>query len=640
MTLTPPSGRWLRLFCFWLVVARAVAAMPAPPPAVKAGTDPEVRFLYPAGPIYKQDKVFPLVLELSNQGPEAKTYRGSWTLNVSMPEPLPSVELEPGEKRRFPLYFPRNEVAGAGTISLNGQPYSTELQPCPRASTTAVLSPQGEKFDYLRTLKLEVDPNVAVATPAEGEAPAQPPLVPLAAMSLLEPELLPEGWPMLSCLDVIIAYDTKSMALSKLQKAALISWVCQGGRLVLVSDGLPEEFRDTPFEAHLPMRPTGVITDAKAGLVQLVGEPTADSETLATHNERPLLLRKPLMRGQVFLLTAPLTSLGPLSVEKAEKLWKQVLPEGPTDPSGHYNYNYRYNYHNSPLANTLRDIPELPRAGPGWVALFLVVYALIVGPLNLSLLRRRDKMLWSFVTVPAIAMLFAGGAYVLNRTSRSSVPVLRELGLLQVKNGDRRGIGISEALFYSPAGGRYLIDCSPDAICHSTTYSYSRKEPFGMYDLLPDGGMQAAITMGTWDIFTLGTESLIRLPAPLTGSYKNGTLVVNSPFSTGADEAQLFHPEKGASATFALKGGSQSEKLELKDPTNYSKFDKLGTPADPDAHPGRLALLQNLNNQASNFFKPGHTYLLFWTDQLVSPLEPKAPALHRGEFLVALELQT
>lgn len=630
--------RALRAILWLLLWAGPALALPAPPPlpaGQKAGKENDIRFLYPAGQVYKHDKVFPLVMELTNRGSEAKTYRPGWPLSISLPKAAQTVKLEPGDTRRFTLNLPRNEAGNATSFTLNGRDYSTELTPCPRSFTTGLLSPPSEKFDYLRTLKLEVDPSAATNT---NDPNAKPALVPLAALSILEPELLPEGWPMLSCLDVIIAYDLQSMVLSNLQKQALVSWVCQGGRLVLVSDGTPEEFRGTPFEEHLPLKPTEVTTDQ--GLVQVTGKLTPQAEVMMSYHGQPLLVRKNLMRGSIFLVTAPLTQLAPLTVEEAETLWREVQPGEQFDPNtgGYNSYGYNYNYYPSLVSNTLKNIPELPRAGPGWVALFLLVYALIVGPVNLGLLRRRDKMLWSFVTVPVIALLFAGSAYLLNRATRSSVPVLRELGVLQVNSGDKRGYGISEGLFFSPGSGLYQVDCEPDAICHPATYSYD-EAPFGLYGNLSNGGLAASISMGTWDVFMLNTESLISLPSPIKGRFENNVLTVDSPFSTGPDEAQLFCPELGSSATFSLKGGSQSEKLELKDPTSYSKFDKLGDPKDKMAHPGRRELLQAISNQTGTVFEAKKTYLLFWTDKLTAPIQPQGAGLHRAEYLVVLELE-
>lgn len=629
--------RPIRNALLFLLLGLGAFAMPAPPVPIQADKvkDSEVRFLYPAGQVYDYDKVFPLVVELHNRSTTPRTYKASWSLEIDLPEALEAVKLEPGEKRRFPLVFPRNEISrGGNNIEFNKVSYTADLQPNPRQSITGLLSPNADKFDYLRTLKLEVDPNAPV-DPSVPEK-SQVKLVPLAALSILDPELVPESWSLLASLDVLIAYDLRSMSLSKAQMEALVCWACEGGNLVLVSDGLPEEFRGTPFEPHLPLKPTGV--NSSQGLVQLVGEPAPGAEVLMSYNTRPLLLKKPLMRGNVFLITAPLKEQAPLTVDDAEALWRQVQPTAPDTSSPNYNYGY-YSGGNSLTSNTLKDIPELPRASAGWVALFLLVYALIVGPVNLGILRRKDRMLWSFVTVPVIALLFAGGAYLMNLANRSAIPVLRELGVMQIKSGASRGNAESEGLLFSPSARRYLLDCSPQAICHASTYRYD-EAPFGMYNILPDGGLQASVDMGTWDVFMLGTESLIDLPKPITGRWKNGTLTVDSPYATESAEAQVFNLEKGASQPFALKGGTQTEKLELTDPGGYNKFDALGHPADGKAHPGREALVTAVSQQSGMLFSAGKTYLLFWTDQVQASVKPQAPAVHRAEYLVVVELES
>jgi hypothetical protein len=615
-----------------LLSLAALPALAAPPaaPVASADKEGEVRFLYPAGQVYDYDKVFPLVVEIANRGPLPKSYRVNWPLRSEIPSGLASLKLEPGEARRFSLVFPRNEASGLSSLEVNKVTYPPELQQNPRTSITGLLSPPDEKFDYLRTLKLEVDPNA----PVDPNTGAKTKLVPLAALSILDPELVPESWPLLSSLDVLIVYDMPSMALSKGQKNALLDWACQGGQLVLVSDGVPEEFRGTPFEQHLPLKPTGVLTSA--GLLQLIGQPAPGAQTLMSYQGHPLLMRKPIMRGNVFLVTAPLKDLAPLTTEQAEKLWRLVQPPG--SDGSRQQYSYGYNGFNAITSNTLQNIPELPRAGGGWVALFLLVYALIVGPVNLGILRRKDKMLWSFLTVPAIALLFAGGAYLLNLANRSSIPVMRELGLLEVRSGDLRGYGTSEALLFSPSARRYLIDCSPQGVCHAANYSYDEK-PFGMYDILPDGGLQANIEMGTWDIFMMGTESLITLPAPITGSYKNGSLTVDTPFSTEPDGAILYISDQQRSKPFGLKQGKQSLPLEKLDQANtYDRFGGLGARADKKKHPGREALLSALSQQGAGMFKTGKPYLLFWTDRLKAPMTPRGSAVHKGEYLVVVEL--
>lgn len=604
---------------------------PEPDPMPNSGSAGEARLLYPVGQVYKHGDVFPIVLELFNPGSQARVFEVKWKESLPLPASLSSPRLEPGERRRFPLYFPRNEIGGAHTIEVNGQVYAFDLQACHRSTITALLSPAEQKFDYLRTLKLEPDPSAA----ATADTPA--PLVPLSALPSMDAEVLPENWAMLSCLDVIIAYDLQSLSLSSAQQSALLSWVRQGGRLVLVSDGRPEEFRGTPFEPHLPLVPSGTATGD--GLLRLVGTVAPGATTLQSHEGQPLLLRRPLMLGSIFLITAPLTELSPLSIAQAEQLWQATQPSAVEDPAVNYNsYNYRYQKHASLVSNVLTDMPELPRTNPAWVALFLLFYAIIVGPVNLGVLRRQDKMLWSFVTVPAIAVLFAGSAYLVNRINRADTVVLRELGLLQLQSGDSHGYGCAEALLYSPSAGVRVLTSTPETIAHPSTYNYSQTSPFGMYLPASDGGLQASIAMSTWDVFPLNVESMIALPTPVTGRWHDGTLTVDSPLKTEGAEAMVYHPGKGSSQLFRLQGGRQTEKLRLTEGEEIDLLAPLGLTADPHAHPGRERLVTSLAGNSNATFSPEATYLLFWSQQTRATVEPEAPGVHRGEYLVIVEL--
>ncbi len=607
----------------------------------KPGPDSSVRFLYPIGKAYKSETVVPLVLELSNNTSKERTYTAKWSLEIPIPDELVGLRLKPGDKKRFPLFFPRHTVDRLYNFEVNGQPYPVDLQTNSRSSIAAILSPSEEKFDYLRSLKLEVDQNAVQAaaatpppTPGQPVDPPKTSWIALTDLANLEPELLPESWAPLASLDTIIVYDLPSLSLTQGQKEALMNWCLRGGRLVLVSDGEPNEYKGTPFESYLPMTPTEVVTDD--GLTQLVGTLHPKAEALASHAGRPLLLRREALDGKLFLITAPLKELSPLSTEQAEKLWRQVLPEAPDPATGNYNsYNPSYNSHSG--SNYLRDIPELPRAQAGWLAIYLLTYALIVGPLNLGVLRKKDKMLWSFVTVPVIAVAFAGGAYLINLAGRSSVPVLRELGTLRLKSGETLGHSRSDALFFSPSARRYAIDCDPKVVCQPGLYSYDDRI-FGMYQPLPDGGLQAGITLSTWDVYALEIEALMQTSGPITGRWDSKTLTLDSAMESAADEAILYNRKEGVSQPFTLKKGKESYPLSFNSSATYDVFAPIAT--TNKEHPGRDELLNGLSSAASQQFKEDATYLLFWTTELQSKVNAGEKTAHKAEYLVVVELES
>lgn len=618
----------------WLFCLGPAWCRPAPheAPIVQGGAgekvDSEVRFRYPSGQVYQYDSLFPLVVEITNQGGTPKTYEATWPLQQPVPPALKNLHLKPGEKRRFSLIFPRGEVSSLYSITINDVSRSPDLLSNPRETVTGLLAPKSERFDYLRTLKLEVDPNVAQAAAEENEE-VKPKLVPLATLSELDPELVPESWALLETLNVIIAYDLQSMTLSRDQQNALIAWTQRGGKLVLVSNGLPEEFRGTPFEEYLPIEPTGVASDQ--GLITVTGPKAGpESKTLMSFRGRPLLLERDLMQGQLYFLTSPLTALSPLTSDEAEELWRHIVPPGGTPGVNHYNsYNQITNL-------TLKSIPELPRAKAGWVALFILLYALIVGPVNLGVLRKRDKMLWSFVSVPAIAVVFAGAAYLINVSNRSSTPVFRELGYLEIRSQQARGVAQSEAIMFSPSSQRYEITSGPLSVFSAGDQRYG--EPLlSLYDVPPAGGLRTFAKMGTWDIFVAQTESLIDLKAPIKGKFEKKTATLDSSMASAPNEALIYHPTLGISQSFTLQTGPQTVELTLGPAGSYGTFSQISVSSDE--HPGREELSQALSGRGENFH-PDSAYLMFWTSEVKAQVATDPVAVHRSEYLVIVELDS
>ena len=605
---------------------------------------PAVRFLYPTGTTYKSDALVQVIVEFTNTSTRDRTFVTRWSLKLPVPSTLASVRMKAGEKRRIPLVLPRHLASQLYNLEVNDQSYSLDLQSTSQNSVVATLSPAEDKFDYLRSLKLEIDPNAAqpVAT-GNGEETQKPPKrIALNSLSNLEPSLLPESWALLSSLDTIIVYDLPSLSLSALQKQALLNWTLRGGRLVLVSDGNPTEYRDTPFEPYLPMEPDGVTT--AGGIAQLTGRLHPEAKTLSSLEGRPLLVERPILNGKIFLLTAPLKELAPLSTAQAEALWTQVLPKLANyhNPNNYQSYNPTYSSYGSsygnPVTGHLSDIPEMPRAQAGWLALYLLSYALIVGPINLSILRRRDKMLWSFVTVPAVALVFAGGAYLLNYLNRSSVPIFRELGMARFESSNSRGAGNSEGLFFSPSGQVYKLDCAPTAICHSSSGYSIDSRSFGIYSALPNGGLQASLELATWDVATLGTESVLELQRPIKGQWKGNRLTVDSPLSSAAGEAMLYHRSRGVTPVFTLKGGEQTENLAFSSNPTYDIFSAISSTSKE--HHVRDTMLSTLSSGAAQSFKKDTVYLLFWSDALKVPIEMGAKTVHKSEYLVMVELES
>ena len=589
----------------------------------------DVSFLYPAGKIYNYEKLFPLVIQVKNASPAKRVYQFQWNENgVKVPEELKDLILEPGETRQFSIVFPKGTISGLYNFRVNKESISPEVRAGNKNLTVGILSPPEQGFEYIRSLKLQEVKNYS----AKPEDPVEYQI--LNDVTKLDSQVCPTSWAALAGVDLIIAHDLQALTLSNMQQEALVQWTQMGGRLVLVSNGLPEEYRGTALESILPLTPSQAKNSK--GLLYIEGESRVGA-TIRHETGFPLLLSRKVKNGDIWLFTSPLTEIEPLGQEKLEMIWKKVI-EG-FDTSNHQaNATFKSFPANTniPMGN-LREIPELPRAQAGWLAIFLISYAILVGPVNLGILRKRDKMLWAFMTVPVIAILFAGSAYIINMSNRSSIPVLRELGWATTESGDPVLATASEMILFSPSSRTYQLKGSAGSeylIPQSHSYRQTNNS-FGLYRWNSEGGLDSQVELGTWDVLQFGSRNLVSLDKPIKVEYQDGQVTIETPIGCETGQALIDHPQKGLSQTLELKTGNQTFDLKFNAAPGYNRYSVLGV--NTPEHPGREQLVNNLANQTGGLTNPKKGHLLFWTDEIKSPVEVNHDAVHRSEQLIIVE---
>jgi hypothetical protein len=178
----------------------------------------------------------------------------------------------------------------------------------------------------------------------------------------------------------------------------------------------------------------------------------------------PLVVRKPQGLGQVVFVATDL-DYGPIRDWKDRKLLVAAVLNLPaseqalaTDESGQ---TYGYN----DLAGQLRSAVELPRnvkLVPFFVvALLVIVYILLIGPGDYFLLRRLGRgMQWTWITFPAIVVLFSVGAYLADYWLKGDQLRINQIDLVDIDaEGTVRGatwFGI-----FSPRGESFDLSLRP-----------------------------------------------------------------------------------------------------------------------------------------------------------------------------------
>jgi len=252
----------------------------------------------------------------------------------------------------------------------------------------------------------------------------------LTAVALSVRDLVPVG-AALENFDLLVLSNAPTEGLSVAQGAALRQWVYAGGVLVVAGGptaqrtvaGLPPDLA--------PVRVTGTTTlNDLGGLGRLAGaalhgEPVVASTgelaagtALATQGGVPLVVDAPLGRGHVLYLALDLGLAPFTSLAAASPLWGGLL--GPAlaprvgllatqggAPGGGPGMQNIWG-----ILNVLNNLPSTAAPSVGLFVALISLYILALGPLNYLVLRRLRRQELSWITIPALAVLFCLGTFL------------------------------------------------------------------------------------------------------------------------------------------------------------------------------------------------------------------------------------
>jgi hypothetical protein len=287
------------------------------------------------------------------------------------------------------------------------------------------------------------------------------------AVAHLTADQLPEQWPGLAMLNVLVVGGAGSEGWSDAQREALRVWVNLGGQLIVgggvnadrIAAGmaglLPVELGAELSEASLlPLgelpnssaEPLAEVQPAQSSVRQASAR--AGAEVLAEAGGAPLLVRQRIGAGQVIFAAFELGALRAWPDEP--RLWQAVLEARPVLALG---ASYRRGGDN--LLQSVLQLPGLGLPSTWALLLYLVAYVLLVGPLNYLLLRRLDRREWAWLSVPATVVLFALGTYLLGFGVRGGSVLLNQVTVVQSSEGEAQGAATSFLGMFSPRRGSY-----------------------------------------------------------------------------------------------------------------------------------------------------------------------------------------
>lgn len=446
---------------------------------------------------------------------------------------------------------------------------------------------------------------------------------------------LPAQGRALGALDALILHNIDSSPMSVGQREALRGWIAFGGHLIVVG-GPSAAAVAAGLDDLLPVRITGSTTTTDIGAlgdfanaplapnvpavvaqVELVDDDKGWRPTiLVGTSELPLLVRSEVDRGRIdYLALDP--DLEPMRTWIGnDALWPRVFFSVPLAlRPGHLKANW------GSWGPALSNIPSLDLP-PVWLVMaFLFFYIVVVGPLNLLLLRLLDKRALAWVTIPVLILIFSCAAYAFGFFSRGRQVIVSEITLIRAQPESGMAAIDSFAGLYSPQRKSYAVRILDNALVRQLVSNYGpgtlsgetikveQGPPTFLRDLEINVGEMRGVAMHdirAWQ----GLEANLILSQPTASMYHIEGTIRNSSGMTIQDGALVLNWQAIALGDLA-DGETRQISTDLT-PTPSSPSQLLSSLAGPYATGGAAQAARREHDRRrqtlSNILSPSYTY--------------------------------
>ena len=404
-----------------------------------------------------------------------------------------------------------------------------------------------------------------------------------AAVAHLDLQSLPSnplGW---ESLDVLILNDVDTTFLSSEQRRALETWVAHGGHLIVgggagaarTVSGLTDPSTGSG-RGLLPVTVGGARSvDDLWALGEQFGAALStgpyavsevvlgDGEALIEQGDLVLLARRVYGTGRVDFLAFD-AGLNPfVRWDDNSRLWENIVG---TRVVGARRLAVRNGYNARDAVNA---IPGLKLPSTLQILAFMLVYTLLIGPVNYVVLRKLDRRELAWLTIPVLIAGFTGCAYLTGFQVRGTVAIVHRLAAVYVPQ--EAGVGrVSQVVgLFSPRRTNYDVRAM-DAQVREISDSYYGGPTGQRLRVLEeaDGVTVAGLRVDVGGIQPFVAEGYVNAPPVeadpkligdtagglwLEGMARNGSLPLKEAvLIVGGGEQRLGDLEAGEEFTFSL----------------------------------------------------------------------------------------
>jgi hypothetical protein len=311
---------------------------------------------------------------------------------------------------------------------------------------------------------------------------------------------MPDRWFGYEAVDVVVlttssdSFVNQLLEMSKARRDALLDWVRRGGRLILSvgrnQQAVARWLDKVPlFDGTIKSKVTrsslpnvkfwvGAEAQQKQPLRQVeiaCVQPGPDAFGLVSEDSvggdlqtRPVLVQSSCGLGRVLLVAFDLDAPPFSSWDGQTAFWKKLQAEiaprtvEAKQPGG---FAEAQGELGAELKRTLESFQDVPVISFGWVALFILFYIVLIGPLDYLLLKKVFKRLeLTWITFPVLVLIVSVAAYATAYYVKGDDLRINKVDLVEIDlHGPGQVYGTSWFTLFSPRIQNYTVGLEPVA---------------------------------------------------------------------------------------------------------------------------------------------------------------------------------
>ena len=401
----------------------------------------------------------------------------------------------------------------------------------------------------------------------------------------LRPDEIADSPIPLRAFDLLVIDDFATDSLTAAQRAALAGFVTNGGDLLLGTGAAWHKTLAGLPAGILPMQVSGTALVDVPGFggsaVELATGTVTNGHAWLAHDTRPLLLDRTVGAGTVTMATFDWNQDPVAGWSGARDLQRQIMARAIFGTGGAgQNLNYGFvgggpgSYGSSAsmasksnaLISVLGNLPGLDLPSLQLTGALVLLYVLLVGPINYVVLGAMRRRALAWVTVPLIAIVAAAGAYGTGVVTKGRSVQANEVAILHLQPGSDQAYQETYVGVIPPGRGDYQARVAGERLLISPIATNNNGFGYNPGSLRVDV-ISNDVTMAGMTAFSLGgfaTEGMTTAPGlsghlqlvngMLTGTIENhSNLTFTDAVLIAGDNFQTIGRLKpGATATVSV----------------------------------------------------------------------------------------